>query len=351
LLQATDLFKDNLAGNETEQDFAVNNLLTTAEKDGGDTLFGFQAQPGAGRPPPSLEDGLSAALWELQSANLLVAAGLRRGELEVKDIADPLDRAEQDFRTTRSELRATSPTPMEAQFERVLNLKSNTLDAATGAFRTHSGNLLEEIVKEAQDTIKDALKGLGKLDAYQVASALSQLGQGLPIVAEAGALVRKGIEKLKRAIEGLAALFGKDAFAKIKEQISAVWQQTNELGHTILVSVLGVEKVKARIEQILADTSLAITAVDSGSNKLAPLAADFTRNTKLLRALRRGLDLAADFLTLLNFAGPWLGLALGAGYLSTIGAAVLIAGEYAGGRRLLQWVNGVEQIAEQIQIP
>jgi hypothetical protein len=315
------------------------------------SFSGFQAQPGVGRPPPSLEDGLSAALWELQSANLLVAAGLKRGELEVQGVADPLDRAEQDFRTTRSELRATSTsrTPMEAQFDKVLNLKSNTLDAATGAFRAHSGNLLEEIVKEAQDTIKDALKGLGKLDAYQVASALSQLGQGLPIVAEAGALVRKGIEKLKRAIERLAALFGKEAFDKVKEQISTVWQQANELGHTILVSVLGVEKVKARIEQILVDTSLAITAVDGGSNKLAPLAADFARNNKLLRALRRGLDLAADFLTLLHFAGPWLGLALGAGYLSTIGAVVLVGGEYTGGRRLLQWVNGVEQIAEQIQ--
>jgi hypothetical protein len=347
LLQAAELFEDSLAANETEQDFAVNHLLTTAEKDGAGVLVGFQTQNGVGRPPPSLEEGLSAALWELQTANLLVAAGLKRRELEAEGAADLLDRAEQDFRTTRSELATASPT--EARFEKVLNLNSKTLDAATGAFRTHSGNLLEEIVKEAEETIKDALKGLGKLNVYQVASALSQLGQGLPIVAEAGALVRKGIEKLKRAIEGLAALFGKDGFAKVKEEIGEVWQQANKLGRAMLASVLGVEKVKARIEQILADASLAIASVDSGSNKLAPLAADFARNNKLVRALRRALDLAADFLTLLHFAGPWFGLALGAGYLSTIGGVLLVGGEYTGGRRLLQWVNGVEQIAEQIR--
>ena len=111
--------------------------------------------------------------------------------------------------TTREELLA--PARVSSKFASSVNAKSATLDSATSQFQIHSGDLLGEIVRDSAETIKTALTELKKLDAAEVLKALGQIGQALPIIAEAGQVLRKGLEKLKRAIEALMEMFGKDA--------------------------------------------------------------------------------------------------------------------------------------------
>lgn len=347
LLQAAEQFEDSLAAGDAEQEFAVDELLGVAQKNAVQGIsLRFQGQPGAGLPATrSVSGGLSAIVLELQSANVLVAAGLQKQELGLAGDLDLLHQAQQHVATTRDELSASATG--SARFAS-LNIQSATAESATQAFRTYSGQLLDEIVDEAGNTAKAALKGVAKLDAYQIANALSQIGEAVPIVAGVGVLLRKGIEKLKAAIEALSELFGKDAFDKVRDQIGEIWQQAGEVGRALLTRLLGAQGVKARIEEILSGSSLPISAVDGASNALPVLAAEFARNNKLLRALVRAIDLAAGLLALLSFAGPWLGLALGTAYLSTIGGVLLVGGEYTGGRRLLRWVDGVEQVAERI---
>jgi hypothetical protein len=91
--------------------------------------------------------------------------------------------------------------------------------------------------------------------------------------------------------------------------------------------------------------------VDRASNSLTALAGAFTESNALLRALIRAIDLAAVLLLMLNFASPWLALGLAVAYLSAVGGALLVAGEYTGGRQLLHWTKGVEQVAEGIVAP
>jgi CTP-dependent riboflavin kinase len=96
------------------------------------------------------------------------------------------------------------------------NVQSKTLESAADQFRNYSSELLEEIVGESEQTITAAITELKKLDPAEIVKAVGQIGEAVPIVAGAGQVLRRGLEKLKRAIEALMEMFGKDAFKEVK---------------------------------------------------------------------------------------------------------------------------------------
>jgi hypothetical protein len=345
LLQATERFEQSL-DDPRRREAATKQLLNAAEKDSiADVRLGFQAKPGE-QPPASVSGRLSAVLFDLQSANVLVAAGLRAEKPKEQGDGELLKDARRQMATTREELLAPALVPKG--FVASLNLKSETLESAAEQFRNYSGQLLGEIVSESEQTITAALAELKKLDPGEIVKAVGQIGEAVPIVADAGQMLRKGLEKLKRAIEALMEMFGKEAFKEVKEQIRRIVKEAGLSGRTLLEPLLGVNTVKERIKIILANPALIISKLDSASNSLPELARDFNRDNKLLRAVIRAIELAALLLAVVHFAAPWLVPTIAIAYVLAIGATVLVGRQYTGAWRVLAWSDGVEQVAGRI---
>ncbi len=345
LLQATERFEQSL-DDPRRREAATKQLLNAAEKDSiADVRLGFQAEPGA-PPPASVSGRLSAVLFDLQSANVLVAAGLRTEKPKEPGEGERLKDARRQMATTREELLAPALVPK--RFVAALNLQSKTLESAAEQFRNYSSELLGEIVSESEQTITAAITELKKLDPAEIVKAVGQIGEAVPIVAGAGQVLRKGLEKLKRAIEALMEMFGKDAFKEVKEQIQRILKEAGVSGRTLLESLLGADAVKDRIKTVLANPALITSKVDGASNSLPELARDFHRDNKLLRAVLRAIQLAGVLLALVHFAAPWLVPTLAIAYVLAIGATVLIGRQYTGAWRVLAWSDGVEQVAARI---
>jgi hypothetical protein len=345
LLQATGRFEQSL-DDPRQREVAIRQLLTAAEKDSiADVRVGFQVEPGQS-PPASVSGRLSAVLFDLQSANVLVAAGLRAEQPKEQHDGELLKDARRQMATTREELLAPALVPKH--FVASLNLKSETLESAAEQFRNYSSQLLGEIVSETEQVITTAATQLKKLDPAEIVKAVGQIGEAVPIVAGAGQLLRSGLEKLKRAIEALTDMFGKDAFKEVREQIQRILKEAGVGGRTLLETLLGANAVRDRIKIILTKQALIVSNVDSASNSLPGIARDFSRDTKLLRAVVRAIQLSGVLLALVHFAAPWLVPALAIAYVLAIGATVLVGRQYTGAWRVLAWSEGVEQIADRI---
>jgi len=345
LLGAAELYADGLAqGDETALDRAGDELLDAAAWDAAGPL-GLYAigQPSAAAA--TTEADLATVLLDLQAGNLLVAAGLQRNALpNVPADRAVFDEAHEQMAEARQELAATPSVVLGLQ---AVYANSADIEAARNDFRSQSKALLEEIVNEVNGTISAASEQVEKLKLADVMAAVNQIGQALPVVAQAGQLVRKGLDLIKRAIEGIFDFIGREATETVKSQLKALWEKIGQGRQNFVETLLGVAAVKARIETILmAATDL--RRVDFGTNALIPVADAFTRRNTLLRAVVRGLALGGSCLALVHLAAPWVSLALGAAYLASIGAALLIGAAYTGQHRIFGDIEGVEQIAERI---
>jgi hypothetical protein len=193
-------------------------------------------------------DILAAALFDVQAGNLLIAAGLRRQEVATQADAGLLLETQRQIEITRQTL--MGPAAVPSGFDATLNVSSATIDSAIGGFRSYSDKLLGEIVSEARSTIGLALDKLGKLDVSALGDLLSRLGESLPFAPAVGALVRRGVEMVKKAIEALAALFGEEMLTKMREEVGEVWRGAGALGNALFEKLLGVAAVKARIKEL-----------------------------------------------------------------------------------------------------
>ena len=202
LLNEATRFERSLTADETVQEAAVRDLLEAADEDAAPTTLAFQAGIGPPASSPRFE-GISSVLFDLQSANLLVAAAIERREIEVAAPAGTFQMARQEMETTRDAVE----TPAAIPFELSWTIASSTPDEAAREFRKWSGKLLDEIVVETAKTIEMSLNGLKKLDPSKVSEALGALLKPLPFATDVGVLLRRGIQKLRHAIEALIGLF------------------------------------------------------------------------------------------------------------------------------------------------
>ena len=346
LLSASAEFRDSLTGDEADQDQSADELLAAA-RPVDSAILGFVPRPGVTAPPSSVADDLASVLLELQSGNLLVACGLEQRDAKPSETLGMLELARDQIAVARADVSVPAAALGLAP---KLNVEFATLESAKDEFRNYSHQFLGEIVDEALATIKSTIDSLKNLGLSNVAEALGDVGKSFPLVADVGRLIRQGMEGIKRALDALVAFIGKDLIDKIRAQLGELWAKIGEGGKAILKPILGVSNVEARIEEILFSATLTVAGVDRATNSLAPLSGNFMRENKLLRLLVNAVGLAAKLVALFHpVAGP-LVLAVSAAYFTAIGAVLAIGGEYTGGRRLLGRIDGVEQVAEHLQV-
>ena len=341
LLNAADEFNDSLAEDDVSQDEAEGRLLAAATPASGVALK-FETKAGAAAARGSVADELAAILNTLQSGNLLVAAELKKRNVETGIFDDARDQI------AAARIQVAAPAA-PLRFANTLNVQSASLDSAKEAFRNYSDQLLSEIVDESLTTIKSAVGGAAKLGLGNIGDAIAGVGQGFPVFQDAARLVRTGFDSIKKALDALVALIGPKAIDDVKEVLASLWERVGQGGKAVLEPILKLAAVKARIEEILASAGLEIGGVDRSTNSLAPLSGSFSRENTLLRLLLTGLGVAASLLKWFNLiAAPGL-IAIGAAYLTAVGAVLVVGGEYTGGRRWLARVDGVGQIAERMR--
>ena len=327
--------------------------LEAASRPGPAAQLGFRAGPprgggifGASAEDP--EDSLREVLFEVQSANLLIAAGLATEG--PRPVASPLSQALDQIEQTQAAAAAPATGFLFAPGSSVM---SANLSSAKLTFRTDSQFALDRFVTEAKEVIQSVLDQLKKLDPAKIAAAIEGLGKPFHDAVEAGRLLKQGIERLQKAIQGLLDLLGLDALTQLKKRASEVWDKVakGEYTQEILARTFGVEDTGFRIDAILRGDKLEIGDLDSASNALRPLTDSYGGKIALLKGLLAAVALITSGLAFLHVAMPWLPLLLGGAYAALIGATVLIGMNYAGQAGVLQWVAGVREIADRLAPP
>ena len=351
LLAAAQQFRAALDNPGGDPDLAVDDLLAASGGNLGQAMIlGYMAQPGVTRRANQPEDALSAALLNLQSANLLMSAGVALREGNSTGETLPFDDAVAHVQTTLAEA-STNAQGYRQGFAPEQTIRSSDVDAARQTFRSSADIVLKELVDGGLEVSSAVLHGLAKLDSGQVRVAFSKLGESVEIVATLGRLVRKGVEKLKAALDLMTSLFGSEAIHKAKAELGDIWKKftSGDYSRAILEQVFRVTTVKADVARLSRLPGLQLDRIDGASNALAPLSQEYARRVKLLNGVATGVGIAALTAGYFTALLPWLPLAIGGAYLGVLAGALLLGMEYTGAVRVLKWVSGVEQVAQQIQ--
>jgi hypothetical protein len=281
-----------------------------------------------------------------------MSGGLALREGGVKGDVALLDRAIGELDGTHADATQEAAT-LTKRYAATPRIKSPTIRAAEERFAAKSDEALKVVIDEAVKVVGSVLDELKKLDPGKMAEAISGLGQSVPVVALAGRLIRKGIEKLKSALDALITLFGKEAFDKIKDKVGELCGKlaSGDAIGELLETVCGVTNAKVRIRAVLAPPDPKLENVDAASGELDPLIDGYRRNTRLMRALVITIAVAGAILAYYSAAVPWLPLAIASTYVGIIAGTVLIATDYVGSRSVLHWVVGVATIADSIRLP
>jgi len=336
LLRASEAFKDSLTGSEADRIESERELIGAVPP-----------EPALTAAAPLDADHLAAVLLELQSGNLLLAAAVQtQGEERRK----PLDSARQQMQTAKTQL-SGAPAP---QYLAALSRPSDSLPAAKHAFRDQADNFLKEVVDEVEDTINAALDQikdlLTRIGGKVAKDLINEIGTSFPSLAEAGSLVRRGLQSIKRALEALASWLGGESLAAVKPDLEKLWDKLREQGGRVLLEhLIGANLARSRVDDALRNTRRALEQVDEASNTLPPISGNFLREIRLVRMIVRGLALAGILVGVVFAATVWVPVVWGAALFAAIAAALVIGGEYTGGRRLLRRVHGLEQVAENLE--
>jgi hypothetical protein len=310
------------------------------------------AKEARAREKISPADALSGVLLDLQAANVLLSAGIALNEHGRGPDSSLLDRSLQEAENSRAAV--TLDVSAEAavlRFAAEAGVKSATVEAAKTTFRKNAQGVLKDIVDDANAVVNDVLEKLKKFDGAKVIEGIDKLGESIQVVAAAGKLIRQGLDLLKKALDALSKLFGKEALATSKKKVGEIWEkfQSGKYTQDVLAWTFDVKGTEARIAAALEQANVDASVIDNATNALPGLSTKYKNNMKLLRSLMSAVALAGSIIAFLQLAAPYIPLALAGVYAALIGATVLIGMDYSDSGRGLGWVRGVGQIANGIK--
>jgi hypothetical protein len=173
----------------------------------------------------------------------------------------------------------------------------------------------------------------------------------MPDLGDIGRLFKRGVKKLKDAIDALIRLLGTGALTKVKDQVEKVWQDAKEGKYTtrVLEWVFSTEATRSQIEDVLRTQGLEQKSVERASNELAQLRVKFKEKMTMIRRLVAAVSVAGFLLGFTTLAAPHVALGIASAYAALMGAAVLIGMDYTDSGRILHLVRGVGVITEEIR--
>ena len=144
----------------------------------------------------------------------------------------------------------TSPNPPNCNSPRRQH-PSPSVEEALKLFRDSAGRTLDSIATGTESTINAAVDKLKKVDPSKVLEAIDNLGKSFEVVATAGRLIRKGLEKLKDVLDALSHLFDSETMSDIKDRVRELW---NKYGGEpkMLRAIIGLPPAQQRVTDFAA---------------------------------------------------------------------------------------------------
>lgn len=301
------------------------------------------------------EDALVEMLMDLEVANVLIAAGAASGEagppVEAKGLDEAVLRLENTMQAVqRSEDKAQATGAHGRRFapdrdaRGPRSIRSKDRAAAVNAYQSMAEEALDHIVKEASAVVTGIVADLKKLDSADVISAISELGQKSELLAGFGRLIRQGLDKIQKVIDGLVALLGAGNLKKVREQVGELWSRISEDGAIAgaLRFVFGVDGTRRLVEETLRSDGLSHAQLDAASGELLALMDRFGSNMEIAARITKGITVSGSLLALI--AVPQVTLVAASAYAMVLGGVVLLGLDYADSGRIFQRTRGVGRI-------
>jgi hypothetical protein len=332
---------------------AATDWLTAAadqhENDAARARQGFLAQPVAQQPGRTPADIMSVVISDLNVANTLMAAGNALQETEAKPDPKLLDEAligMQQGATLDQE------TTLAFQFK-AQPVHSADLPSARDAFRQRTGAVLNDLVSQAKDACSNVIGGINKLDGQKAIEALAQLGGPLAELPQIGILFRKGIEKMRNALDFLKQMLDKGMLGEIKDKLTAIWSQIagGTWANALLGWTFGREQTESLLPKVAGSDKYTVEQVDRSTDDLAPLTERFASEMKWARTVTAAIGFGDGLAVLAGVTAGTSALFLGGAYLLVLAAIIVIGRDCAGTGALFHGHRGVRVLIEGLVTP
>jgi hypothetical protein len=214
------------------------------------------------------------------------------------------------------------------------------MDTFVGGFR--------EVVVRVGEALVEPLKKIDMLDL------LEKLGEPLKAIGGAiGRLIKKGIKKIRSAIDALVALIGNESLTRIRDHIKDLWNETGQKSldgwtRELLAKFMGVEATRKIVKDLPTDP-LRKETVDAASNELSRLVQPFKNEMEMSKKMVSTISLVAAILFILPLAGQKVALFAAIFYLLVLSRALLVSMDYCDSGAILRRVRGIGEIANSLR--
>lgn len=300
--------------------------------------------PGGETAKPDLDEALSAARFELQSANILAAAAIIAGETTPAPDAPAIDLrvAIEDAKTELAE-----PQARQAFFGKpARGAPSGNIEMALVNFRTAANQTIDLIVKDSEQAISAAItqiskKGKDLLAAFDGLTPLVSAGlQVVGFLKRAWDKLQSALGLLSQVLDGLPADGIREKLRTVKEALT--------LRHGIEL-VYQTEATRNIVKELRLRDGLSDAEIDNRRDQVAQLGRDFSQFTKAAIAIS-ALASAVISIIAAHLTGPVAVLAFPATH-GLMAAVVLVTGIGVNDAWLpIQQVRGIRDIAGDLAI-
>jgi len=330
-------------------------------------MFSEAESEGATEPTHRIqaaENLFASTLSDLEIANVYLAAGQNIGETGEDPKPYLLDDALNRLEYTTDKLEAflagseTQGTGIArygfAEAPAEADSSSEKL-SAIDAFSARADVTLKLLVDQAGEVvttvIDDIKRLLDKISPAKLLEALEGLGAPVEFPKLIGKFIQQGIEKIASAINALVEFLGSDAVTKIKGEVVKLWNDVTGGGLVVslLNSILGIQKTKDNITEVLKLEGLDNDKVNGATDDLSKLALPYANDMAMAKRAVKAISLAATILLVIPITGPKVALFAATSYGLVLSLVVLVGTDYADSGRILERVRGVGEITNSLR--
>ena len=303
----------------------------------------------------SAAKALAGALLDLEIAVVLGQCAQATGEIEGGASPDDLDNSVTTFNQTLVAIEGLSGSATGATrfaFDEVTAVQIETvvsadLPAAKANYERQVKSFYEALVRESTTILSAAFKEITDFDIETIIDGLKNvvgMMEGIP-AARLAKLAWRAWEALKRAVETLIGVLGKDLYAKIEERINGMLDGIRKASlQSFLEYAYNRHDGQTEITGWIKDSQIEISALDDGSKSLRDLqqrmAQAFALDKRVIENIRLLSGPLEWILRKFGGAAP-LDLLIGGVILIGADIALLQGMDYADTAKIITFVDGV----------
>lgn len=353
-----------LSGDQGRVEDAVNDLIAAYDGYTGQartygSRFGFDSVAQLAESEDrdqGTANAMAGALLDLEMAAVLGRFAQATGEIEGQASPNELDQAVSTLNETLKAIEGptgTAPGATRFAFDEVTapqpseTVASADVPTAKATYEQQVKSFYDKLVTESTNLLTETLKEAAGLDLEKIGQALkSVMGplEGLPTGMMAK-LAARAVDALKRGIETLKGILGKDLCDKIEERVkSAVESIRNTSLDSFLKYSYKYADGQTSIAGWLKESSSEQATIDGGTKALQELQQNMEQSFALKKRIIANLRLLSEPLEWLlkKFVGTLpLDMLLGGVFLVVVDIALLQGMDYADTTKIITFVDGV----------